>query len=235
MATHPWKVTVGATGGQDSILTPARCLQRLGPNGVFRRRRARSRLHASSRFRDRRRGVGRRGNGSSDGSASMASRQPGQRRFCRRSQLQNAWSQRRQVVGPAYGLYFWGCRLMQVFHGVQMRLTERGAAWALTPYRPAPQRTEGRAPLGYRWCPSVSTGRRTPSIVSRMSGEESIDEAGVGDEPPMRTTVGFVIAALVLASLLSACAAGWPPPPTAPECVFIPRCRNPARTTPGGN
>jgi hypothetical protein len=44
----------------------------------------------------------------------------------------------------------------------------------------------------------------------------------------MRTTVGFWMAALVLASLLSACAAGWPPPPTVPECVFIPRCRNPA-------
>jgi hypothetical protein len=67
--------------------------------------------------------------------------------------------------------------------------------------------------MGNRWCTSVSTGRRTPSIVSRMSGEESVDETGVGDEPPMRTTVGFVIAALVLASLLSACAAGWPPPP----------------------
>jgi hypothetical protein len=51
----------------------------------------------------------------------------------------------------------------------------------------------------------------------------------------MRTKVSFLIAALVLASLLSACAAGWPPPPTAPECVFIPRCRNPARTTPDGN
>jgi hypothetical protein len=49
-----------------------------------------------------------------------------------------------------------------------------------------------------------------------------------GDEPPMRTTVGFWMAALVLASLLSACAAGWPPPPTVSECVFIPRCRNPA-------
>jgi hypothetical protein len=41
----------------------------------------------------------------------------------------------------------------------------------------------------------------------------------------------FVMAALVLASLLSACATGWPPPPAVPECVFIPRCRNPALST----
>jgi hypothetical protein len=51
----------------------------------------------------------------------------------------------------------------------------------------------------------------------------------------MSTKLGFLMAALVLASLLSSCATGWPPPPTAPECVFIPRCRNPALTTPGGN
>jgi hypothetical protein len=68
-----------------------------------------------------------------------------------------------------------------------------------------------------------------------MLGEESVDETDVGDEPSMRTTVGFVMAALVLVSLLSSCATGWPPPPTAPEGVFIPRCRNPALTTPGGN
>jgi hypothetical protein len=41
----------------------------------------------------------------------------------------------------------------------------------------------------------------------------------------------FVMAALVLALLLSACATGWPPPPTVPQCVFIPRCRNPALST----
>ena len=51
----------------------------------------------------------------------------------------------------------------------------------------------------------------------------------------MSTTVGFFIAALVLASLLSSCATGWLPPPTAPECAFIERCRNPARTSPGGD
>jgi hypothetical protein len=42
-------------------------------------------------------------------------------------------------------------------------------------------------------------------------------------------------AALLLASLLSSCATGWPPPPTAPACVFIERCRNPALTTPRGD
>jgi hypothetical protein len=62
-----------------------------------------------------------------------------------------------------------------------------------------------------------------------------VNETGMEGEPPMSTTVGFVMAALVLASLLSSCATGWPPPPTVPECVFIPRCRNPALTTPGGN
>jgi hypothetical protein len=74
-----------------------------------------------------------------------------------------------------------------------------------------------------------------PSLVSHMWAGVFSPEAGRGDEPPMRTTLGFVIATLVLAALLSACAAGWPPPPTAPECAFIPRCRNPALTTPGGD
>jgi hypothetical protein len=49
----------------------------------------------------------------------------------------------------------------------------------------------------------------------------------------MSTKVGFLIAALMLSSLLSSCATGWLPPPTAPECVFIPRYRNPARSSPG--
>jgi hypothetical protein len=74
-----------------------------------------------------------------------------------------------------------------------------------------------------------------PSIVSRMWAEAFAPEAGAGGEAPMRNTVGFWMAALMLASLLSGCAAGWPPPPTAPECAFIPRCRNPALTTPGGD
>jgi hypothetical protein len=65
--------------------------------------------------------------------------------------------------------------------------------------------------------------------------EESVDEAGVGDEPPMSTKVRFWLAALMLASLVSSCAPGWPSPPTAPACVFIERCRNPALTTPGGD
>jgi hypothetical protein len=78
-------------------------------------------------------------------------------------------------------------------------------------------------------------GRRMRSIVSRMWGEGSVDEAGVGDEPALSATADILIAALLLALLVSSCAAGWPPPPTAPECVFIPRCRNPALTSPGGN
>jgi hypothetical protein len=73
-----------------------------------------------------------------------------------------------------------------------------------------------------------------PSIVSRMWAEAFAHEAGTGGERPMRTTVGFLMAALMLASLLSGCAAGWLPPPTVPACVFIERCRNPALTTPGG-
>ena len=51
----------------------------------------------------------------------------------------------------------------------------------------------------------------------------------------MSLKVGFLLAALVFASLVSSCATGWPPPPTVPECVFIERCRNPALTTPGGD
>jgi hypothetical protein len=50
----------------------------------------------------------------------------------------------------------------------------------------------------------------------------------------MRTPVAVLIAGLVLASLVSSCASGWPPGPTAPECVFIERCRNPALSSPGG-
>jgi hypothetical protein len=50
----------------------------------------------------------------------------------------------------------------------------------------------------------------------------------------MRTPAAVLIAALVLASLVSSCASGWPPAPTAPECVFIERCRNPALTSSGG-
>jgi hypothetical protein len=46
--------------------------------------------------------------GSSDGCSAIASRQLGHRRFCRRSQLSNALSQRRQMVGPAYELGFGG-------------------------------------------------------------------------------------------------------------------------------
>jgi hypothetical protein len=47
----------------------------------------------------------------------------------------------------------------------------------------------------------------------------------------MKTKAGFLMAALALVSLLSACAAGWLPPPAVSECVFIPRCRNPALST----
>jgi hypothetical protein len=78
-------------------------------------------------------------------------------------------------------------------------------------------------------------GRRMRSIVSRVWGEGSVDETGVGDEPGLSTTADLLIAALLLASLVSSCATGWPPPPTTSECVFIPRCRNPALTSPGGN
>jgi hypothetical protein len=51
-----------------------------------------------------------------------------------------------------------------------------------------------------------------PSIISRMWAEAFAPEAGIGGEPPMRTTVGYLMAALVLASLLSAW--GWLATPT---------------------
>jgi hypothetical protein len=47
----------------------------------------------------------------------------------------------------------------------------------------------------------------------------------------MRTKAGFLMTALALVLLLSACAAGGGSQPAAPECVFIPRCRNPALST----
>jgi hypothetical protein len=49
----------------------------------------------------------------------------------------------------------------------------------------------------------------------------------------MRTSVVLIIAALVMGSLVSSRATDWPTTPTAPARVFIERCRNPARTTPG--
>lgn len=50
----------------------------------------------------------------------------------------------------------------------------------------------------------------------------------------MRTYMALAIAALLIGFLLSSCATRWSPTPTAPECVFIERCRNPALTSPGG-
>jgi len=51
----------------------------------------------------------------------------------------------------------------------------------------------------------------------------------------MKRYLALMIAGAAFGCLLSACATGWPPPPTAPACVFIERCRNPALTTPGGD
>jgi hypothetical protein len=53
-------------------------------------------------------------------------------------------------------------------------------------------------------------------------------------ERDMRTYVTLMIAALVIGSTVSSCATGWQTTPTAPACVFIERCRNPALTSPGG-
>jgi hypothetical protein len=90
--------------------------------------------------------------GSSDGRSAIACRQASQRRFCRRSQLWNTASQRRQVVGPAYDVSFvgftlrrGGCRLMVIL--CAERLIGTGHVSALTPYRPSLLRTEGRTPF----------------------------------------------------------------------------------------
>jgi len=50
----------------------------------------------------------------------------------------------------------------------------------------------------------------------------------------MRTSMALIIAALVIGSVVSSCATGWPPTPTATPCAFIERCRNPTLST-GGN
>jgi hypothetical protein len=50
----------------------------------------------------------------------------------------------------------------------------------------------------------------------------------------MRTSAAFMVAARLMRSLVSSCATDWHTTPTAPARVFIERCRNPARTTPGG-
>jgi hypothetical protein len=61
---------------------------------------------------------------------------------------------------------------------------------------------QNEAPRGHSSDGSAE-GHPMPSIVSRMSGEASVDEAGVGEEPPMRPKVGFLLAGLVRVSLLS--------------------------------
>jgi hypothetical protein len=50
----------------------------------------------------------------------------------------------------------------------------------------------------------------------------------------LKIYVVLAIAALLIGSMLSSCATGWQTTPTAPACVFVERCRNPALTTPGG-
>ena len=87
--------------------------------------------------------------GSMDGCSAIACRQEGHRRFCRRSQLWNTASQRRQVVGPAYDVSFVGftlrrgsSRLMVILSDVWLIGT--GHRSTLTPYRPRPLKTEGQ-------------------------------------------------------------------------------------------
>jgi len=122
---------------------------------LSRRRSALSRrLQVSSRVRGRRVGRRKGGRGSSDGSRSIVSRQLRHRRFCRRSEIQNSWSQRRHVAGPAYGPSFgtlrWGpfrgpLSLMAILNGE--RLSGQGSVSTLTPYRPRAPRPEGHTPV----------------------------------------------------------------------------------------
>lgn len=95
------------------------------------------RLHTSSAAWNRRLGVGRGYDDSSDGCSLIASWQRGQKWFCRRSQLSNPASQRRQVVGPAYEVGFSGfrcgpLRFMDVLSGARHRLVWMGQSSALT-------------------------------------------------------------------------------------------------------
>jgi hypothetical protein len=68
-----------------------------------------------------------------------------------------------------------------------------------------------------------SGGRWSKSHEHRREGEWG-----------MRASVVVMIAALVIGALVSSCATGGPPTPTAPACVFVDRCRNPALSTGGG-
>jgi hypothetical protein len=86
----------------------------------------------------------------------------GHRRFWRRSQFQNSWSQRRQVVGPAYGLCFgalcWGLfRFIDVLSQAQTGEDRDDGAtlWHLVSCR------GGDVPLGVLG-KSHATGRRAP-------------------------------------------------------------------------
>ena len=107
-------------------------------------------LYPSSGFRPRRVG-GRKGTcDSCDGSRSIASRQLGHKRFCRRSQLSNVFSQRRQVVGPAYGLGVKGfglrnpgfCPIDSLSNEWLIGLQSRDHPSTMAPYRPLSLRTE---------------------------------------------------------------------------------------------
>jgi hypothetical protein len=76
-----------------------------------------------------------------------------------------------------------------------------------------------------RWSPMGSSccGEWSKSHEHRREGEKG-----------MRASVALMIAALVIGSIVSSCAAGWPTTPTATPCAFIERCRNPGLST-GGN
>ncbi len=80
-------------------------------------------------------GLGRGTDDSSGDCSASTSRHWGQRRFCRRSQLSNLASQRRQVVGPAYDVASGGLLLgpffMNVLSGSWHRLGWMGQALAL--------------------------------------------------------------------------------------------------------
>src|SRR5262249_38916842 len=83
-------------------------------------------------------------------------------------------------------------------------------------------------------------GRRPDDGFARRDLGNGFGREGGRHEPRreytkgMRTSVAVRIAALLIGTLVSSCAMGGPPPSTAPACVFIERCRNPALTTRGG-
>ena len=92
-----------------------------------------------------------------------------------------------------------------------------------------------RAPIVILSVPPSPTGpTRHPAPIDATGPADSIRATSPTIVLGCRVSWRGRIGALVRGSLVSLCATGWHTSPTAPVCVFVECCRNPALTTPGG-